>query len=339
MSVPMNAPVSLQVTESSHIGHARRTAAELARRLGFDETLTSRTEIVVTEFANNLLQHAREGEMLLVPLRGQGIEILSLDRGPGMNLAVSIKDGFSTRDTFGIGLGAVQRMTSFFDGYSYSDGSVLLARLWASAPCPAPPAWPEIGAISLPCLGETDCGDAWASAAIGGKHRFMVVDGLGHGPLAATAARQAVQAFHENAPQDLPRVFDAMHQALRSTRGAAAAVAEIDFTAQIVRYVGVGNIAGVVIAEQGPRSMVSQNGTLGLQVRKIQEFAYPFPPDSLLIMHSDGLATRWDLQRYPGLRHKHSELIAGVLYRDHKRPKDDVMVMVAREAQKDDALA
>ena len=95
-----------------------------------------------------------------------------------------------------------------------------------------------------------------------------------------------------------------------------------------MRFTGVGNIAGTLVAaDGGTRSMVSQNGTVGAEVRRVQEFAYPFPAGTLLVMSSDGLATRWDLGQYPGLRRKHPSLVAGVLYRDHRRERDDVTVL------------
>ena len=48
-------------------------------------------------------------------------------------------------------------------------------------------------------------------------------------------------------------------------------------------------------------------------------------------MHSDGLATQWQLDRYPGLAARHPSVIAGVLYRDFRRERDDVTVLVATE--------
>jgi Stage II sporulation protein E (SpoIIE) len=120
------------------------------------------------------------------------------------------------------------------------------------------------------------------------------------------------------------------HGALRSTRGAALAVAELDL-AQEVRYAGIGNIAGVVLAPGGNRHLVSHNGIVGHDMRKVQEFVYPWSSDALLVMHSDGLATHWTLDQYPGLAGRHPSLIAGVLYRDFTRGRDDVMVLVARQ--------
>ncbi len=77
--------------------------------------------------------------------------------------------------------------------------------------------------------------------------------------------------------------------------------------------------------------MVSHNGTVGHTIRKIQEFIYPWTPGSLLVMHSDGMATHWQVGRYSGLGTSHPALIAGVLYRDFKRGRDDVTVVVVRE--------
>jgi hypothetical protein len=77
--------------------------------------------------------------------------------------------------------------------------------------------------------------------------------------------------------------------------------------------------------------MVSYNGTVGHEVRKIQEFTYQWHPEAILLLHSDGLGTQWRLERYAGLMYKHPSLIAGVLYRDFHRVRDDVTVLVARE--------
>ena len=120
-----------------------------------------------------------------------------------------------------------------------------------------------------------------------------------------------------------------LHAALRGTRGAAAAVAEIDLDAGEVRFAGVGNIAATVLDGNRSRSLMSHNGTAGYEVYRIQELSCPWPPGGQLVMHSDGLTGRWDLARYPGLAGHDPSLVAGVLYRDLKRGRDDVTVLVA----------
>ena len=65
-------------------------------------------------------------------------------------------------------------------------------------------------------------------------------------------------------------------------------------------------------------------------MRKTQEFVYPYTPGALLVAHSDGLSARWQLDRYPGLFREDPALVAGLLYRDHARRRDDVSVVVGR---------
>ena len=160
----------------------------------------------------------------------------------------------------------------------------------------------------------------------------MVVDGLGHGVLAAEAAREAervLAATRESSPHNI--VHDA-HAALKKTRGAAIGVARIQPEQGLLCFAGVGNVSASIVAPGVSRSMASHNGTLGHQVVKVQEFTYPWNPDSILVMHSDGLTSRWDLERYPGVWSKHPSIIAALLHRDFSRGRDDATVLVAKTA-------
>jgi hypothetical protein len=65
-------------------------------------------------------------------------------------------------------------------------------------------------------------------------------------------------------------------------------------------------------------------------MRRVQEFEFEFPLQASLILHSDGLTSRWSIDDYPGLLSKHAGLMAGVLYRDHNRGTDDVTVVVLK---------
>ena len=264
------------------------------------------------------------------------MELLTLDKGPGMyDVARCLVDGYSTAGSAGEGLGAMGRLSALFEIHSLTGtGTATLARLW-SLPEPrlSPTSSLQFGAVSLPLAGEEVCGDLWAIEEVEGRSLLLVVDGLGHGPQAAEAARDAVRVFGERASLGPVEIIQAAHAALRSTRGAALAVAQMDPDRGEVRFAGVGNISGTIIGLSDDKSisMVSHNGIVGHTIRKIQEFTYPWAPGSLLVMHSDGLATQWQLSRYAGLATKHPGLIAGTLYRDFKRDRDDVTVVVVRE--------
>ncbi len=330
----MKESIAIPIIEPSQPGEARRTALALADRLSFNETQRGKVGIVVTEVANNLVQHAGGGVVLLGAIEQNlsiGLEILALDKGPGMgDVEACLKDGFSTGGTSGNGLGAIQRLSNLLEIYSPPhQGTALLAHIWASTSQPTEEQL-KIGGICLPMRGENVSGDAWTCQSYAHRRLLLVVDGLGHGSAAATAASAAVKVFQEDCQRSPYAIIEAAHSALRSTRGAALAIAEIDFDQQTVCFAGVGNIAASISSFTEQHHLVSYNGTVGHELQKIQEFRYPWYPNGILIMHSDGLGTQWKLDRYPGLIQKHPSLIAGVLYRDFNRERDDVTILVAK---------
>jgi anti-sigma regulatory factor (Ser/Thr protein kinase) len=313
-------------------------AASLCRDLGFDETRAGQAALVVTELATNLVKHTAGagGDLVLRPIEeagSTGIDILSLDRGPGIaSIGESLRDGRSTAGSAGTGLGAVRRLSSVFDIWSSPGrGAALLSRLWKSSPPEVPPAL-AVGAVCLPVRGEQACGDAWAMQAGRDATLFLLADGLGHGPDAAAAANLAVAIFEEHGFRGPAEMVDLIHAGLRGTRGAAVAVAEVSPGTNLARFAGVGNITGLILSGGASRGLVSHNGTAGVEARKVEQYSYPWPEDGLLELHSDGVAAHSLLEDNPGLARKDPALIAGVLYRDHQRPRDDSTVVVARAA-------
>lgn len=321
----------------------------LARRIGFDDVRTGQLAILITEAATNIVKHAGHGEILLRKVtRGAagGIEVLAIDKGPGMrNVAQYMEDGQSTAGTYGVGLGAIRRLSQEFDLYSLPGmGTVLMMVVWGAtvnAPMPADPGW-QVGAVCLPLASEEVSGDAWNVVFEGHEMSLVMADGLGHGPHAAEASEKASALLESCAPglAPLPGTFLKLaHAALAGTRGAAMAVAHVDRERRELRYAGVGNIAACAFDGGQCRHLLSHNGIVGSNLRKVQEFQHPWHAGTLLVMHTDGLHTRWDLDQYPGLTHCHPALVAAVLYRDFSRGRDDVGVVVMREHLADDDAA
>ena len=326
----MTAVAPIVVTDASQIGEARRAATRLARACALDETLTGSVAIVATELATNLVRYARDGRVYLRAVTRAGltaIEVLSIDAGPGMSdVQRCLQDGYSTGGTSGTGLGAVRRIAAEFDIHSAAGaGTVVVARVG--------PAWPGArlswAALSSTAPGEDRCGDDWAVSDDDERLAVVVADGLGHGPLAAEAAAAVCDAFRA-APFDAPaRICERAHIRARATRGAAMAAAAIDNAT--LRFAGVGNIAGTLFRGGDTRGLTSQNGTVGVQVRRIQEFEYPWGPGAVMVLQSDGLISRWSFDAYAGLSGRHPAVIAGVLLRDCLRGRDDATVVVVRD--------
>ena len=338
MTTPLET-LALRIGDPSGAAAARRGTALLAARLGFGETEAGAVAIAVTELATNLFKHAGGGELIVQAVADGarlGLDVVSVDRGPGLgSVAAAMRDGFSTAGSPGNGLGALARLADRLDIHSVPGaGTVIGGRLWARPRARGERAPRlEVAGLSVALAGQTECGDTWAWLDRGAEVRVLVADGLGHGAEAAQASRRAVEIFAEH-PADSPAaLLDRLHAGLRPTRGAAAAVVVIDLDRGEACYAGVGNIAGVIVTGGTARSMVSHNGTLGHDARRIAEFTYPFTPDALLVLHSDGLSARWNLETYPGLAARHPAVIAGVLYRDFRRERDDATIVVARAAR------
>jgi anti-sigma regulatory factor (Ser/Thr protein kinase) len=325
-----------EIVDPSHAGEARRAAVEFAESIGMSETDRGKVAIAVTEMATNLFKHAHHGKIICAAVTHDqtlGLRVLAIDKGPGIpNVSAALQDGYSTYGSAGNGLGAVRRLSTVFDLYSApAIGTCILAEFWPNKKSSAPPI--SLGVISLAMRGELVCGDGWGTRAQDGHSFFMLVDGLGHGTFAAEAAREAERVLADSHSTSAASILRDCHDALKKTRGAAAAIAEISHEKGILTYAGVGNISATVIDGHSRRGIANHNGTLGHQMHKLQEFTVPWNAESILIMHSDGLGSKWDLNQYPGLASKHPTLIAAMLYRDFLRERDDVTVMAAKNNQ------
>ncbi|NUT77136.1 ATP-binding protein [Pseudomonas sp. C1C7] len=328
MNISSSMTQVLAIEDSSQIGHARRTAQQLAEKNGFDATDAGRVALVATELASNILKHASCGELHLRVLprtTGAGIEMLAVDRANGFDLQACLTDGFSTGGTQGIGLGAVSRQTEVFDAYADSRGAVLLTRLYSRQHKTRDL---RIGISQHSLHNHPACGDVWHLAFDGPRISVLVIDGLGHGEEAERAALAGEKAF-ALAPFAAPvRAMEDMHLAMIGTRGGAVAIAQVDTAGDTLKFIGIGNIGASIVAPDKSRGLASHPGIVGGQYRKAQPFDYAQINGQLLIMYSDGLQSRWNLQDYPGLAHRHPAVIAAILHRDFCRGRDDVTVLV-----------
>lgn len=320
---------------------ARRLVTLLAEALQFSEADVGRACLVVTEAATNIARHAGHGEMLFrrcAMNAGAAIEIVALDSGPGMaNVAQCMKDGFSTGGSRGVGLGAIERLSTKFDIISIpGKGTALLSRIVVrpkrslDTTQGAQFMW---GVVGAPLRGQEVSGDAWAVQEAPLRTRVLVVDGLGHGLHAFDAAQEALRSFHSISADGPEATLRTLDKDLRGTRGAAALMVDIHWARRELQYAGVGNIGGMLLPSVGKGTgLVSHPGALGQATRRFQQFTHRWPEKGLLVLHSDGLSSRWDLRSYPGLSQRDPSLVASVLYRDFRTRNDDVVIFVGRES-------
>lgn len=316
----LTAPTRIAVSDSSGVVPVRRAAANLATGMSLSDEDAGRAALVATELATNLVRHTRGGEIVL-RANGQRLDIVSWDRGPGIHdVERSLGDGFSTAGGSGTGLGAVRRLSDRFDVNSAEPGGTVIAATVGGGAGDG-----GADGLALAVAPETVSGDAWGWCTEQGGWSVLLADGLGHGPDAAEASERAVAALRPAEPveQTLRRV----HDGLRPTRGAAVAVARIDEERGVLQFAGVGNVSAVLCGRGSSKALTSLSGTAGRQVR-IKSFQYELPRGGLLVLHSDGIRTGWDLDSDPPLRRRDPLVIAATLIRDWERGHDDASVVV-----------
>jgi anti-sigma regulatory factor (Ser/Thr protein kinase) len=335
-----NAHHLFSVADRSYFNIIKKEIHKLAEGSGFSENKCGKIDIIVSELTSNLIKHTTQGGEILVKLIGKdkitGIEIISLDNGPGMaDPQRMMEDGFSTVGSKGEGLGAIKRLSDDFDLYSLpGNGTVILSRVNRENKIKrtkddAEPF--EIRAVMVPKSGETFSGDGWCMLPYQDKWVIISLDGLGHGPHAHEAATEAIHFFTQYLSDNPVTILKQIHQEIRRTRGAVGAITIMHTKENMLTFCGIGNIAGKIVSPEGSKNLLSYNGTLGHNIpNTINNHIHPWNEASLLVLHSDGLKSKWDINKYPLLKRHDASVIAAVLFKDHTRRTDDVLVIVGK---------
>ena len=200
------------------------------------------------------------------------------------------------------------------------------------APGRAERRWLEWGVASRPLAGEPESGDSYLVEWFPGGALLAVVDGLGHGPEAVAAARGATAVLAAHAAEPVAALVQRCHEALRGTRGAALSLASFDRAARTLTWLGVGNVAGVLLRPAADGGVASQallltGGIVGDRLPPPRPTVVPLPGAATLLLATDGVrggfAAGLPLDAPP------SQLADRVLAR-HGRATDDALVLVVR---------
>ncbi|MFJ7241320.1 ATP-binding SpoIIE family protein phosphatase [Streptomyces olivaceus] len=338
------------VHDSTRVRDARVAAEHAAALAGLDERRTATASLVATELATNVLKHAGGGTVLIdvvappVLAADHGgarlVQVATVDHGPGIaDVPAALRDGFTTTGSLGAGLGTCARLADDFDLHSVpGQGTVVVARVGAVPGGPAaaprgPAARVRAGAVNVPFAGAEYSGDAWAWVRAGDVVSLMLADGLGHGPEAARASTAAVEALGASAHLAPAEALRRLDRALTGTRGAAVAVAQVDTRTGVLRFSGVGNI-GARLCEGGTwRHLVSRPGIVGThRPATLRDQEAVWADDRVLVLHSDGLPSRWSPTSDTCRTTTDPAVTAAVTFRDASSParpvRDDTAVVV-----------
>lgn len=329
--------LNYKIEDRSYVSYIKREIHNLVVTEGFSSQKIGEIDIVVAELTSNLIKFAETGELLYrISSDDQGVffEIHCIDNGKGIkNLSRMMQDGVSSSDTLGQGLGAIERLSDISAIYTTMDwGTVVHSKVYKNEV-----AYSErkrivdLGALQVCCPGEKVCGDGYTIKKVDNGFQFFMGDGLGHGINAYEAALEAIKAFKECREKSPAEVLRYIHQNVKKTRGLVGTVATLDITGQKWSICGVGNISTIVYTGLTAKNYTPYNGILGHNIpRTLNDSVQDLEKYQTLIMHSDGLRTRWNLTDLPGILKYDPNTIAAALYKDNARHNDDMSVFAAK---------
>lgn len=190
----------------------------------------------------------------------------------------------------------------------------------------------EWGIASRPLPGELQSGDLSLVRPIGDAVLVAVVDALGHGGEAASAARVAIAALERHATDPLEELLQRCHGALVGTRGAVLSLALFSAPRATMTWLGVGNVEGVLLAgdpgaRPGRTNLITRAGIVGAEVPQLQPWVVPLAPGDTLIFATDGI--RSGFADDVALADPPPVLAERILAR-YAKETDDALVLVVR---------
>ncbi|MFE3638926.1 SpoIIE family protein phosphatase [Streptomyces sp. NPDC059168] len=332
----------IPVHDSTRVRDVRVAAEAASAVAGLGQERTAAAALVATELATNLLKHADGGRMVLNLVDGPAgdtpsVQLCSLDQGPGIpDVGTALRDGFSTAEgSLGAGLGSCHRLANAFHLHSVQGrGTVATARVDPEgARTGGPRRDVPAGGITVALDRAEHSGDSWGWVRSGPLLTLLLADGLGHGAKAAHASTAAVRELRDSAHLPPVEILRRLHTALRRTRGVAAVVAQVDTGARELRLAGVGNAGARLRTGDTWTSLISHPGIVGAYFpARVPLRRVPWHTDSLLVLHSDGLPSRWSPPDDPGLLARDPSVVAATILRDASSParpvRDDTSVAV-----------
>jgi anti-sigma regulatory factor (Ser/Thr protein kinase) len=329
--------VSFKAADRSYFAILKRQIHSLALQANFSPSKIGEIDIIVAELVSNMVKHANGGEVLvkLIEEEGiQGLEMIGFDLGPGISdIPRMMTDGVSTKNTLGQGLGAIQRLTDFFQIYSLPNwGTVMVMRVFnTELPFFRRPPPFDVRTVIVPKPGETASGDGFYHQTGPRYIKLFLGDGLGHGPEAEKAVETAGQYFLQCTEPEPHEILREMNNAVKKTRGLVGTVVTIDLEKRCWKVCGAGNISTKLFTGGQPKNYLPYNGIIGLNLpRTLTSQEIPVEPGQQLMMCSDGIKSRWELARYPGIQRYDLAVIAAALFKDFTRTTDDTSVVVCK---------
>lgn len=325
------------ITDRSFIAYTKRDIRLRAGKARFTETQLAEIDLIVSEICTNLVKHAHGGELWARITANSGdvdsLEILCLDNGPGFeDTATAMRDGFSTKQTLGHGLGSIARLSNVFQIMSRPGWGTVLYCNKSTLPSATDTGKRKIDikAVCVPKTGEKLCGDGYQVKTQGPRVQVFFGDGLGHGEPAHQVVQEAITIFNETVEHDPAEMIRIIHTKVRKSRGLVCTIACLDVRENMWKVCGVGNIMTRVYTGITYKGCMGYNGVVGMNIpRVLANSVLNAERNQRLVMCSDGIRSGWEISKSPGILRYDNALIAAYIHKEYSRKTDDTSVLVA----------
>ncbi len=194
------------------------------------------------------------------------------------------------------------------------------------------PAHIELGVATIALPGQTRSGDLHLVKPFSNGILVAALDGVGHGEEAARAARKACGILEGHAEEPVISLVRQCHEGLRATRGVAMSIASLDVVHELMTWVGVGNVQGILLrpglaSTPQEESLLLRAGVVGVQLPPLQAAVLPLSGGDRLIFATDGI--REDFPRALA-RNQVPQKAAEMILAQHRKATDDALILVAR---------
>jgi anti-sigma regulatory factor (Ser/Thr protein kinase) len=321
----------IAIVDDASISEVREAVRACGRGAGLAADAYERLAAGASELAHNQLAYAVRGMIVVRQIERAGVvgvEVAAADRGRGIpDPDTALAGARRVSGSLGVGLSAAARQTDEIDvDTREGTGTCVRVRSFAARVRKS-----EVGVIARPHPDESVIGDHAVHVRSGDTVTIAVADGLGHGVLAREAADRALAEVVARPTRRLEDLLAGAHAALAGTRGAVMAIARVDGGGGI-DHASIGNIGSRIIAPDGrARALGSVAGTLGIAYpRRLPVERVQLAPDELLVLFSDGLASRLDLVADPMATRRHPCAVAQRLLALFARGTDDALIAVVR---------
>lgn len=330
--MPLGVSTTIGLAEEKDITHARQAGLKLAKIAGYAETDQIRFATAVSELASNAVRYAGGGICTLKiyhdPHQARLVANIT-DHGPGIpDINAAMRDGFTTGDSLGKGLPGCRRLMDDFHLHSDANGTQIEVALKRALSKSERDAKVTFGIALRPYHQDLFCGDKGGVWANESKALICIVDGLGHGEEAERAAIEAIAFVHDHKDETLANIFHGCDISLRETRGAAMAVAVIDYARGNLHYAAIGNTRAAIINGPATTRIGADTGIIGGGYRSLLIDEYPFTHRSTLVLWTDGLPEFLDFAPYRRTLRVDIQSFADQLADTHGAAEDDAGVVV-----------